>query len=303
MNGPFPTLVRCEELGLSPDYRGKVREIFELGDTLLLVATDRISAFDVIMNDPVPGRGALLTQMTLAWYDYFGNSLKHHLIHGNAEDLPEPFRRHADRLRGRVMLVRRAKPPELEAVVRGYLAGSGLRDYQASGAVCGHQLPAGMGNSEKFPEPLFTPATKAKSGHDENIDETRARKILGERGFEEVREKSLWIYGQASRMAKEHGIIIADTKFEFGLVEGEWILVDELLTPDSSRYWDAQRYQPGSEQDSMDKQILRNHLATLDWDKSYPPPKLDSAILERTYEVYLEIFRRLFPERARECGA
>jgi phosphoribosylaminoimidazole-succinocarboxamide synthase len=160
-----------------------------------------------------------------------------------------------------------------------------------------------MVNSQKFERPLFTPATKAKSGHDENIDEARGREILGDEGFEQVRAQSLSIYERASRMAAERGIIIADTKFEFGLVDGEWILVDELLTPDSSRYWDAQRYQPGREQDSMDKQILRNYLATLDWDKSYPPPQLDPAILERTYEAYLEIFRRLFPERARECGA
>ncbi len=303
MKSPFPTLVRCDELGLSPDTRGKVREIFELGENLLLVATDRISAFDVIMNEPVPGRGVILTQMTLAWYEYFGNSLHHHLIHANAEDLPEPFRRHADRLHGRVMLVKRAEQPELEAVVRGYLAGSGLRDYQATGAVCGHRLPSGMVNGQKFATPLFTPATKAKSGHDENIDEKRAREILGDRAYEEIRRESLAIYEKASRMAAERGILIADTKFEFGFVNGDLILVDELLTPDSSRYWDAQKYEPGREQDSMDKQVLRNHLATLDWDKTPPAPELTPSILEHTYDAYLEIFTRLFPERARECVA
>jgi phosphoribosylaminoimidazole-succinocarboxamide synthase len=302
MKSPYPTLVRCEELGLKADYTGKVREIFDLGDRLLLVATDRISAFDVVMSDPVPGRGALLTQMTLAWYEKFGNSLRHHLIHADAEKLPEPFRAHADRLRGRIMLCHKAKRHDIEAVVRGYLAGSGYKDYLSTGEVCGHRLPEGMRNCQILEAPIFTPATKAEEGHDENIDAATAEGIVGAEAFAAIREKSLGLYSEARAFAASKGILIADTKFEFGLVEGELTLIDEMLTPDSSRYWDAEKYEVGREQDSMDKQILRNHLATLDWDKSYPPPRLDPAVLDRTAEGYITIFKRLFPESARECG-
>ncbi len=302
MKSPFPTLVRCEELGLRPDHAGKVREIFELGDRLLLVATDRISAYDVVMDQPVPGRGALLTQMTLAWYEHFGPSLRHHLIHADAEKLPEPFRQHAERLRGRVMLVRRAERFDIEAVVRGYLAGSGYQDYRTTGEVCGHRLPEGLPRCGKLPHPIFTPATKAEEGHDENIDAARARSIVGEENFRAIEKLSLRLYEEAVSFAKERGILIADTKFEFGLVDGEPTLIDEMLTPDSSRYWDARLYEPGREQDSMDKQVLRNHLASLDWDKTPPPPTLSPEILGRTAKGYVAIFQRLFPERAQECG-
>lgn len=302
MDRPYPTLVRCEELGLRPQFAGKVREIFDLGDRLLLVATDRISAYDVIMDEPVPGRGALLTQMTLAWYEHFGNRLKHHLIHADAEKLPEPFASHADRLRGRVMLVRKAQRHDLEAVVRGYLAGSGYQDYLRSGAICGHSLPPGLQLCEKLPEPIFTPATKAEEGHDENIDASQSVGIVGEENFRAIEEQSLSLYEEAVEYAGARGIIIADTKFEFGLIDGELHLIDEMLTPDSSRYWDAKSYELGREQDSMDKQVLRNHLSSLDWDKTPPPPTLDAAILERTVQGYITIFQRLFPEHARECG-
>lgn len=299
---PFPTLVRSEDLGLTPDRSGKVREIFDLGDQLLLVTTDRISAFDVIMDQPVPGRGALLTQMTLAWYDVFGDRLRHHLIHADAHRLPEPFAEHADRLEGRIMLVHKAQRYDIEAVVRGYIAGSGFRDYTATGEVCGHRLPAGLQRCERLPEPIFTPATKADEGHDENIDATRAAEIVGQEAFEAIREKSMWLYREAGEYARQRGILIADTKFEFGIIDGELAFIDEILTPDSSRYWDAEAYEPGREQDSMDKQILRNHLETLDWDRTPPPPKLDEEVLQQVSDGYARIFQRLFPERARQLG-
>jgi phosphoribosylaminoimidazole-succinocarboxamide synthase len=298
----IPPLVSCTELGLTPDFAGKVREIFDLGDQLLLVATDRISAFDVIMDQPVPGRGALLTQMAIAWFEHFGDRVRHHHIHGDAASLPDPFAQHADRLQHRVMLVHKADRYDIEAVVRGYLAGSGFADYERTGAVCGHPLPPGLARCEELPEVLFTPATKADEGHDENISEAQAAEIVGEAAAREIKERTLYLYRAARDYAAERGIIIADTKFEFGLVGGELTLIDEILTPDSSRYWEAALYAKGREQDSMDKQILRNYLQTLDWDRTPPPPRLDPAVLEKVAERYLEIFRRLFPERVREMG-
>jgi len=298
----FPALVSTEDLGLRPLRKGKVREIFEVGDDLLLVATDRISAFDVIMDQPVPGRGALLTQMTLAWYDVFGDSIRHHLVHADAHRLPAPFDAHADRLEGRVMLARRAERHDIEAVVRGYLAGSGYKDYMATGAVCGHQLPGGLRRCEILPEPIFTPATKAEEGHDENISEDAAAEIIGRDAMLAVKEAAMTMYEAARRYAAEREVLIADTKFEFGLIDGQLSVIDEILTPDSSRYWDAGQYEVGREQDSMDKQILRNHLETLDWPRRFPPPHLDPEVLERVAAGYVEIFRRLFPERAEEIG-
>ena len=299
---PILPLVSCEELGLRPSYRGKVREIFDLGDRLLLVTTDRISAFDVVMSEPVPGRGALLTQMTLAWYEHFGASLRTHLILADAERLPAPFAEHASRLRQRVMLVHKAQRFDIEAVVRGYLAGSGYKDYLATGGICGNPLPPGLSRCAELPQPIFTPATKADAGHDENIDAGRAAQIVGQAAFESIRKESLRLYGAARSYARERGILIADTKFEFGLVQGELTLIDECLTPDSSRYWDAGRYAPGREQDSLDKQILRNHLETLDWNHEPPPPPLDPGILHAVREGYVAIFRRLFPKFAQERG-
>ena len=298
----YPALVSSEELGLRPDRKGKVREIFDLGDHLLLVTTDRISAFDVVMDEPVPGRGALLTQMTLAWYDVFGDRLEHHLVHADASRLPEPFAAHAERLQGRVMFVRKADRYDVEAVVRGYLAGSGFKDYERTGAVCGHPLPPGMVRCQQLPEPLFTPATKADEGHDENISEERTAELIGRDAMLAIKTATLSIYETARAYAADRGIIIADTKFEFGTIDGRLVMIDEMLTPDSSRYWDASKYEPGREQDSLDKQILRNHLETLDWNRQYPPPRLDPAVLERVADGYVAIFRRLFPRRAEEIG-
>ncbi len=298
----FPTLVRCQDLGLEPDFCGKVREIFDLGSELVLVATDRISAFDVIMDQPVPGRGALLTQMTLAWYEVFGRGLCHHLVHADAASLPDPFRAHADRLEGRVMLVRKAERYDIEAVVRGYIAGSGYQDYLASGEICGHRLPEGLKRCQELPQPIFTPATKADEGHDENIDASRAKSIVGEAAFSAIEAESMRLYSEARAYALERGIIIADTKFEFGLIDGELTLIDEILTPDSSRYWEKDKYEVGREQDSLDKQILRNHLLSLDWDHRPPPPHLDEDLLQSVADGYVAIFHRLFPERAEELG-
>jgi phosphoribosylaminoimidazole-succinocarboxamide synthase len=298
----FPALISCEDLGLKPDRKGKVREIFDLGDKLLLVATDRISAFDVVMDQAVPGRGALLTQMTIAWYDYFGERLKNHLVHANAADLPEPFAQYADRLEGRIMYVHNADRYDIEAVIRGYLAGSGFKDYTATGEVCGHKLPAGLQRCEELPSPIFTPATKADEGHDENISEAQAAEIIGQEAMEAVRDKTFAVYNEAREYARERGIIIADTKFEFGLIGGELSIIDEMLTPDSSRFWDLEKYEPGREQDSMDKQILRNYLETLDWNRQYPAPQLDPAVLQRVADGYVAIFHRLFPDRAKELG-
>ena len=291
-------LVSCVELGLEPTIRGKVREVFDLGSELVLVATDRISAFDVVMADPVPGRGILLTQMTLAWYDHFGDRLTHHLLHADAARLPSPFRAQAERLAGRVMLVHKAERFDIEAVVRGYLAGSGYKDYLATGKVCGHRLPEGLTRCAQLPEPVFTPATKAAEGHDENISEAQAAGIVGADAAAAIKRQALQLYEQARVFAQTRGILIADTKFEFGLVGGRLTLIDEMLTPDSSRFWDREHYAPGREQDSMDKQILRNHLETLDWGRTPPPPRLDAALLERVRAGYVDIFRRLFPERA-----
>ena len=298
----FGVLISCEDLGLTPDRKGKVREIFDLGDELLLVATDRISAFDVVMDQAVPGRGALLTQMTLAWYDHFGSRLKNHLVHADSSRLPAPFAEHADRLEGRIMLAHKADRYDIEAVMRAYLAGSGYKDYMASGEVCGHALPEGLQLCQELPSTIFTPATKADEGHDENISESVAAEIIGHDAMVAVREKSLEVYEEARSYARERGIIIADTKFEFGLVGGELTIIDEMLTPDSSRFWDADKYEVGREQDSMDKQILRNYLQTLDWDRKYPAPQLDESVLARVADGYVQIFHRLFPGRAKELG-
>lgn len=298
----FPALISCEDLGLKPDRKGKVREIFDLGDQLLLVATDRISAFDVVMDQAVPGRGALLTQMSVAWFDHFGDRLRNHLVHADARRLPAPFAAHADRLEGRIMLAHKADRYDIEAVMRAYLAGSGYKDYLATGQVCGHALPKGMQLCQELPATIFTPATKADEGHDENITEEQAAEIIGHDAMVAVRDKSLEVFTEARAYALERGIIIADTKFEFGLVGGELTIIDEMLTPDSSRFWDAAKYAVGREQDSMDKQILRNYLQTLDWDHKYPAPQLDESVLRRVAEGYVQIFHRLFPERAQELG-
>jgi phosphoribosylaminoimidazole-succinocarboxamide synthase len=281
--------------GIQKINSGKVREIFEVEEYLLLVATDRISAFDVILPNAIPKKGAVLTQMSKFWFDMISQEgiVKHHLVTTDVEKFPQalvPFR---EQLAGRSTLARKCKPLPIECVVRGYLAGSGWKDYQASGSVCGIPLPKGLSESSKLEEPIFTPATKAVTGHDENISFERAAEIVGQKIADQVRSLSLKIYQTARDYAAKKGIIICDTKFEFGQVGDDLILIDEVLTPDSSRFWPADDYAAGRSQASFDKQYIRDYLETLDWDKTYPGPELPQEIIGATSKRYLEAYSRL----------
>jgi phosphoribosylaminoimidazole-succinocarboxamide synthase len=291
-----------EELGLKPDYAGKVRDVFDLGDSLFIVASDRISAFDVIMDDVVPGRGTVLSIMSLAWFDHFAD-LPNHLITADPREFPAPFRDHAERLGGRSMLVHKADRYDAECVVRGYIAGSGWKSYQKDGTICGHALPPGLRLADRLPEALFTPSTKAEEGHDENIDFSTMCGIVGDDAGARLRDVSLRLYGEGAAYAEERGIILADTKFEFGLINGEMALIDEVLTPDSSRFWPAAEHRPGEDPPSFDKQILRSWLETLDWDREPPPPRLPQEIIDRTSRRYREVLDILFPAQAERWGA
>jgi phosphoribosylaminoimidazole-succinocarboxamide synthase len=271
---------------------GKVREVFDLGDTLLFVATDRLSAFDVILPDPIPQKGAVLNQISAFWFQRF-DFVKNHLITDDVEAFPEKLRSFRDQLAGRSMIVRKAQPLAIECIVRGYLAGSGWKDYQETGCVCGHKLPSGLQLASQLPAPIFTPATKSNSGHDLNIDWAQACEIVGEKIATRARELSLEIYRAGSEHARKCGIIVADTKFEFGVVDGELIQIDECLTPDSSRFWPADGYVVGQSPPSYDKQFVRDYLETLDWDKAAPGPKLPPEVIEKTSAKYLEAFARL----------
>ncbi|HNU51008.1 MAG TPA: phosphoribosylaminoimidazolesuccinocarboxamide synthase [Verrucomicrobiota bacterium] len=272
---------------------GKVREIFDLGDSLLLVATDRISAFDCIMPNGIPRKGEVLTQLSHFWFARFASWMPHHLLAGPDDPLPARLQPFADALARRSMIVRKAQPLAIECVVRGFLAGSGWKEYRASGTVCGLRLPPGLTESAELPEPVFTPATKAESGHDLNIPFEEAERIVGPAVAAQVREASLALYQNARDYARQRGIVIADTKFEFGLHEGRLLLIDEVLTPDSSRFWPAAQYQPGRGQPSFDKQFVRDYLETLDWDKTPPAPALPPDVVARTQEKYLEAYQRL----------
>jgi len=285
------------ELGLSPDYTGKVRDMFDLGDRYLIVATDRISAFDVIMDEVVPGRGVVLNVMTLAWLARFAD-VPNHLISADVGSFPAPFDRFDAELGGRSVLVRKAERFPVECVVRGYIAGSGWKSYQKDGTVCGYQLPDGLRLADRLPEALFTPSTKAEEGHDENITYEEVVALIGTEYAVALRDLSLRLYGAGAEHAEPHGVILADTKFEFGLIDGQIALIDEVLTPDSSRFWPMQQYIPGEEPPSWDKQILRNHLETLDWNKEPPPPELPSEVLARTSRRYHEVLEILFPAEA-----
>jgi len=290
------------DLGLTPDREGKVREIFDLGDELLIVATDRISAYDVIMDQMVPGRGCVLTVMTMAWLNHF-KEIPNHLITAEADLFPSPFNDLRDELAGRAMLVRKAETFPVECIARGYITGSGWRSYLDSGAICGHVLPEGLLKSQQLGQALFTPSTKAETGHDENIDFEEMVDLIGEEHATQLRDLTLDLYTHAAAYAKAGDVLIADTKFEFGLIDGQITLIDEVLTPDSSRFWPAAEHVPGEEPPSWDKQILRNHLDTLDWNKEYPPPTLPREILEHTAERYLEVLNILFAEEARKWHA
>jgi phosphoribosylaminoimidazole-succinocarboxamide synthase len=268
---------------------GKVREIFDLGETLLIVATDRISAFDCILPDPIPGKGQILTQLSVFWFQKFGQ-LQNHFITADIKEFPKSLEPHSELLRGRSMLVRKAIPLPIECVVRGYLAGSGWKEYQQSGTVCGINLPPNLEQAAKLPEPIFTPATKSDSGHDENISWTRCCEILGPEKATIVRDLSLAIYSEGSFHAASRGILVADTKFEFGFRNNEILLIDECLTPDSSRFWPADSYKVGASPLSYDKQFVRDYLQTLDWNKTPPVPRLPPEVIEKTAEKYQEAF-------------
>lgn len=275
--------------GVQLIQKGKVRDIYDLGESLLMVATDRLSAFDVVMPDPIPGKGRVLTQISLYWYEQVRSIIDNHLITADVEMYPEILKPHAEALRGRSMIVRKAQPLMVECVVRGYISGSGWKSYQKNGTVCGISLPAGLKESDRLPEPLFTPSTKADVGdHDINISFNEAAEIIGAEMAEKVRAISLAIYNKGVEVAAEKGIIIADTKFEFGICDGELILIDEVLTPDSSRFWPKSSYAPGGAQESFDKQFVRDYLETLQWDKTPPGPSIPHEILEKTSKKYLE---------------
>ena len=272
---------------------GKVREVFDLGDRLLFVATDRISAFDCVMPNGIPRKGEVLTQLSHFWFGQTESLVPNHLLAKAGDPLPPQLQPFAAQLAGRSMIVKKATPLTIECVVRGYLAGSGWKEYQRSQTVCGIPLPAGLQESSELPEPIFTPATKAETGHDENIPFETAAQLVGADIAERARDLSLRIYNFARDYARKRGIIIADTKFEFGLFNGELLLIDEVLTPDSSRFWPADKFQPGQAQPSFDKQFVRDYLETLTWDKSPPAPSLPPLIVSRTQAKYLEAYERL----------
>src|SRR5919106_5807670 len=278
--------------GIKKLRSGKVREVFDLGETLLFVATDRLSAFDVILPDPIPHKGAVLNQLSAFWFNRFDNT-DNHFITANFDHFPQELQPFHDQLAGRSMIVRKTKPLPVECVVRGYLAGSGWKEYQELQSVCGEKLPPGLQLASQLPEPIFTPATKSDAGHDLNIDMNECRKILGDEMAERVRELSLQIYSAGRDHAAECGIIVADTKFEFGVVDGKLLLIDECLTPDSSRFWPKNQYVVGQSPPSFDKQFVRDYLETLDWNKTPPAPPLPQDVIVKTSAKYVEAFERL----------
>jgi len=274
--------------------RGKVRDIYDLGEHLLIVASDRLSAFDVVLPDPIPDKGKVLTQISLFWFEMMADVTPNHLVAWEVSDFPAKLKPFAEVLAGRSMLVKKAQPLAIEAIVRGYLSGTGWKDYQATGQVCGYQLPAGLRESDQLPEPLFTPSTKAEIGeHDLNIDLKEAEKIVGAELAQEVARRALAIYNRAREFAANKGIIIADTKFEFGAMGEELILIDEVLTPDSSRFWPADKYAPGRGQESFDKQFVRDYLESIGFNKKPPAPQLPAEVIAGTRERYLEALTRL----------
>ena len=280
--------------GLTPQARGKVRDIFDLGDTLLLVATDRISAFDYVLGSGIPDKGKVLTQLSAFWFERTHALIANHVLTLEVAEYPESLRSHADVLAGRSMLVKKTEPIPIECVARGYLSGSGWKEYQATGRVCGIALPEGLQESERLPTPIFTPATKASTGHDINISEADAGRLVGHDLVRQLREHTLALYAHGVQHAESRGIILADTKFEFGrLPSGELILIDEVMTPDSSRYWPQDQYAPGGPQPSFDKQYVRDYLEEIRWNKQPPVPSLPDSVVQRTRDKYLEAFRRL----------
>jgi phosphoribosylaminoimidazole-succinocarboxamide synthase len=284
--------------GLPPPRRGKVRDIYELEDHLLIVATDRVSAFDVVLPDGIPHKGRVLTRVSRFWFNYLSHIVPNHLVTTEVHGFPVPFRSYRDMLEGRSMLVKKAQPLPVECIVRGYLAGSGWQEYRASGTVCGIQLPKGLRESERLPEPIFTPSTKAEAGaHDENIPFSEVERLVGTQYAAQVRDLSLALYRAAHTFAETKGFFLADTKFEFGIRDGQIILIDEAFTPDSSRFWRADVYQPGAPQESYDKQIIRNYLISLGWNRKPPAPHLPPEIIAQAAARYQEIATRLTGEK------
>jgi phosphoribosylaminoimidazole-succinocarboxamide synthase len=290
---PIEPLMKTDFPGLRLLGRGKVRDNYDLGASLLIVSTDRISAFDHILPNGIPDKGKVLNQISLFWFEKTAGLVRNHLREHRVERFPEPLRRHAEVLRGRSVVVARLDMLPIECVVRGYLAGSGFKEYRTTGAVCGVKLPPGLEESSRLPEPIFTPSTKAVSGHDENIPFTKAADLVGRRTAEQARDLSLAIYSKACEHAESRGIIIADTKFEFGRDGDSLVLADEVLTPDSSRFWPSESYRPGRPQPSLDKQYVRDYLESIGWDKNPPAPPLPDEIVEGTRARYLDIFKRL----------
>ena len=282
------TLMKTEISGVKLHGRGKVRDIYDLGEHFLIVATDRLSAFDVVLPTPIPNKGKVLTQMSIFWFDHFKDFVPNHVLATTVDQYPKVLHPFRDQLEGRSMLVKKAKVFPVECVARGFLTGSGLKDYNKTGKVCGIPLPAGMRDSDRLPQPIFTPATKAETGHDENISEEQAAKVIGEDNIRRLKELTLSLYGQAVDYAAKRGIIICDTKFEFGVIDGRIAVVDEMLTPDSSRFWPADQYSPGKPQPSFDKQFVRDYLEKIGWNKQPPAPALPGDIVKATSSKYME---------------
>ena len=280
--------------GREPDRHGKVRDLFDAGSSLVIVATDRISAFDYVLGSGIPDKGKVLTQLSAFWFARTAGIVPNHLISTDPASFPPPFAAHAELLAGRAMLVRKTTPFPIECVARGYLSGSGWKDYQQTGAVCGVQLPPGLLESDRLPGPIFTPATKAASGHDINITEAQAAELVGADTLAELKRLTLALYQAGARHAASRGILLADTKFEFGVTEtGTILLIDEAMTPDSSRYWPADAYRPGGPQSSFDKQFVRDYLEQIRWNKQPPVPALPDEVVARTRDKYLEAYKRL----------
>ncbi|UCE18855.1 MAG: phosphoribosylaminoimidazolesuccinocarboxamide synthase [Gemmatimonadota bacterium] len=286
-------LLKTDLTGVGSPYRGKVRDVYDLDDALLIVATDRISAYDCVMPNGIPDKGKILTAMSLFWFRFLSDLVEHHVVTSDVEEFPDVLRSHAEVLKGRSMLVRKARRLDVECIVRGYLAGSGWKDYQKTGAISGVKLPEGLRESERLPEVIFTPSTKAEVGHDENISFDSMRDLVGAERADFMRAKSVELYRVAEAYASQRGIIIADTKFEFGLLNDSIILIDEILSPDSSRFWPREEYEPGRSQHSFDKQFVRDYLETLEWNKQPPAPELPEEIVSKTRERYIEAHKRL----------
>ncbi len=294
---------KVELRGVKKFKSGKVRDIYDLDDRLLIVATDRISAFDYVLPNPIPDKGKILTGLSAFWFDFVADIIPNHLISCSLEDLPPELEEQREKIEGRFMLVMKAEVLEVECVARGYIAGSGWKEYRQKGSICGIELPQGLVESAELPEPIFTPATKARAGHDENITMKAVEQRVGRDLAEKLAETSLAIYSKAKEYGKEKGVIIADTKFEFGLIEDELILIDEVLTPDSSRFWPAESYEPGGPQVSYDKQFVRDYLESICWNKKPPVPELPEEVIVKTREKYLDAYRSLVGAEPALAGA